>query len=62
MIAGVGRHQAQARPWLRLRLAKQGSRHVEDAVCLTNGLITSHGSTPKPTVASVLVSCTIHGC
>ena len=31
-------------------------------VCLTNGLITSHGSTPKPTVASVLVSCTIHGC
>ena len=31
-------------------------------VCLTNGLITSHTSTPKPTVASVLVSCTIHGC
>jgi len=33
-------------------------------VCLSNGLLTStsHSSTPKPTVASVIVSCTIHGC
>ena len=33
-------------------------------VCLTNGVLTStsHSSKPKPTVASVLVSCTIHGC
>ena len=31
-------------------------------VCLTNALITIHSSMPKPTVASVLVSCTIHGC
>jgi hypothetical protein len=31
-------------------------------VCLTNGILTTTSSTPKPTVGSMIIACTTHGC
>ena len=57
--------------WLRLKPAKRRRPAMLKTllvalaiVCLTNGLLTSTGrsSTPKPTVASVIVACHHSGC